>query len=94
MRDAEGFLPAPPHDETGHTWHHPDKLLFDITKLGVAVAARLEGYQTRMPAFEGVLTDEEIVAVLSFIKAQWPERVRERYDEMNRRFQQRQEAGE
>lgn len=31
VRDAEGYLPAPPHDETGHTWHHPDKLLFDIT---------------------------------------------------------------
>ena len=20
----DGVLPAPPHDETGHTWHHPD----------------------------------------------------------------------
>ncbi|MDF1600249.1 hypothetical protein PZ895_10770 [Mesorhizobium sp. YIM 152430] len=47
-----------------------------------------------MPAFEGVLTDKEIVAVLSFIKAQWPEQVRQRHDEMNRRFQQRQEAAE
>lgn len=92
VRDAEGYLPAPPHDETGHTWHHPDKLLFDITKLGVAEAAELEGYQTRMPAFQGVLTDEEIVAVLSFIKAQWPEQIRQRHDAMNRRFHQRQEA--
>lgn len=94
IRDAEGYLPAPPHDEMGHTWHHPDKLLFDITKLGVAEAAKMQGYQTRMPAFEGVLTDKEIVAVLSFIKAQWPEHVRQRHDEMNRRFQQRQEAAE
>lgn len=93
-RDAEGYLPAPPHDETGHTWHHPDRLLFDITKLGVAEAANLEDYQTRMPAFEGVLTNEEIIAVLSFIKAQWPEGVRERHDEMNRRFQQRQDTAE
>jgi len=23
-RDKEGFLPAPPHDESGHTWHHPE----------------------------------------------------------------------
>jgi mono/diheme cytochrome c family protein len=91
-RDAEGYLPAPPHDETGHTWHHPDSLLFDITKLGLAKAANLENYQTRMPAFEGALTDEEIIAVLSFIKAQWPEQVRRRHDEMNRRFQQRQES--
>jgi hypothetical protein len=27
--DGEGYLPAPPHDETGHSWHHPDRLLFD-----------------------------------------------------------------
>lgn len=94
VRDEQGYLPAPPHDETGHTWHHPDKLLFDITKLGVAEAAKLEDYRTRMPAFESMLTDEEIVAVLSFIKAQWPEQVRQRHDEMNRRFQQRQQAGE
>lgn len=94
VRDAQGYLPAPPHDETGHTWHHPDKLLFDITKLGVAEAANLEGYETRMPAFEGILTDEEIVAVLSFIKAQWPEQVRQRHDELNRRFHQRQKDGQ
>jgi hypothetical protein len=29
-----GGLPAPPHDETGHTWHHADALLFKIVKLG------------------------------------------------------------
>ena len=45
-RDKEGFLPAPPHDESGHTWHHPDRLLFDITKVGVALAANLKGYKT------------------------------------------------
>ncbi|MBA3448852.1 MAG: cytochrome c [Pseudaminobacter sp.] len=94
VRDAEGYLPAPPHDETGHTWHHPDKLLFDITKLGVAEAAKLEGYETRMPAFDGLLTDEEIVSVLSFIKARWPEQVRRRHDEMNRRLHKRQEAAQ
>jgi S-disulfanyl-L-cysteine oxidoreductase SoxD len=36
-RDAEGFALAPPHDATGHTWHHPDRLLFDITKVGLGV---------------------------------------------------------
>ena len=93
-RDAEGYLPGPPHDETGHTWHHPDKLLFDITKLGVAEAANLEDYETRMPAFEGVLKDGEIIAVLSFIKARWPKQVRQRHDEMNRRFHERRGGGQ
>lgn len=29
-------LPAPPHDQSGHTWHHPDKLLIDIVTRGTA----------------------------------------------------------
>ena len=35
QRDADGYLPAPPHDETGHTWHHPDSYLFLLTKYGI-----------------------------------------------------------
>ena len=31
VRDADGYLLAPPHDETGHTWHHPDQILVAIT---------------------------------------------------------------
>jgi len=34
-RKPDGRFPAPPHDETGHTWHHPDETLFDLTKLGL-----------------------------------------------------------
>jgi mono/diheme cytochrome c family protein len=71
-RDANGRLPAPPHDASGHTWHHPDEVLFRVTKYGVAKAANLNDYDSAMPAFEGVLTDAEIVAVLSWIRAQWP----------------------
>ena len=29
--DADGYLPAPPHDKSGHTWHHPDAMLFATT---------------------------------------------------------------
>lgn len=35
MRQANGRLPAPPHDATGHTWHHADALLIEITKNGL-----------------------------------------------------------
>ena len=83
-RDAAGKLPAPPHDASGHTWHHPDQVLFDITKYGVARAAGMPDYVTAMPKYEGVLTDAEIVAVLSFIKAQWPAEVRAKQDEVTR----------
>ncbi|WP_324288662.1 c-type cytochrome [Hoeflea alexandrii] len=65
----------PPHDESGHTWHHSDQDLFDITKLGVGGV--VAGYESDMPAFEDILSDEEIAAVLAFIKSTWPERQRE-----------------
>lgn len=83
-RGAGGRLPAPPPDTSGHTWHHPDELLLRITKHGVAKAANLKDHASAMPAYEGTLSDEEIGAVLSRIKAQWPADIRARHDELNR----------
>jgi len=83
QRDAEGLLPAPPHDETGHTWHHRDDLLFEITKYGASVVIGDESYKTRMPAYNGVISDSDIVAVLSYIKNRWPEEEREYQDSLN-----------
>ena len=84
QRNEEGMLPAPPHDETGHTWHHPDRVLFELTKYGPSAMAGGD-YKSNMPAYEGVLSDDEIVAVLSYIKSQWPEAIRERHDATNAR---------
>ena len=78
-----GRMPAPPHDASGHTWHHPDQLLFDITKLGIAKAVKLKDYDSAMPAFGGVLSDAEIVAVLSWIKSQWPAEIRQHQAEID-----------
>ena len=69
-----GRMPAPPHDETGHTWHHADQQLFDITKNGLASV--VPGYESDMPVFEGILIDAEITAILGYIKSTWPERER------------------
>ena len=67
-----GRLPAPPHDESGHTWHHADRELIRVVRRGlVAGEDRPSDYQGDMPAFERVLSSEEIVAVLSFIKNSW-----------------------
>jgi mono/diheme cytochrome c family protein len=74
-RLPNGRLPAPPHNATGHTWHHSDGQLFRIVKDGLA--AILPGYETDMPAFKDILTDAEITAVLDYIKSTWPERQRE-----------------
>jgi mono/diheme cytochrome c family protein len=88
IRQADGRLPAPPHDETGHTWHHPDDQLFAMTKFGPAAFAGLDDYKTDMPAFEDVLSDEEIRAVLAYIKSTWPAEIRARHDDINQRNQQ------
>ncbi len=79
---VEGGLPAPPHDETGHTWHHDDRLLFDYTKNGGAAIAP-EGFKSNMPAFKETLSDDEIWAVLSYIKSRWSEKVQRRQEERN-----------
>ena len=90
-RDASGRLPAPPHDASGHTWHHPDQVLFDLVKYGVAKAAHLPGYDSAMPAYEGKLTDAEIVAVLAWIRSQWAadlRKLQQQADEAARRQRQ------
>lgn len=71
VRKADGTLPAPPHDETGHTWHHSDLLLFEMTKRGTAAVAGGE-YQSDMRGFADELDDADIWAVLAYIKSQWP----------------------
>ena len=88
-RGPDGRLPAPPHDASGHTWHHPDELLIRITKEGVAKAAQLKDYASAMPVYEGVLTDDEIVAVLSWIKSQWPADIRAKHDQINQQARAR-----
>ena len=74
-RLENGRMPAPPHDESGHTWHHSDQDLFAITKLGVGGV--VPGYESDMLAFGEILSDEEIAAALAFIKSTWPERARD-----------------
>jgi mono/diheme cytochrome c family protein len=70
-RLPNGRLPAPPHDESGHTWHHPDSMLSAITKNGLAPPYAPPDYESDMPAFAGRLADDEIWAVLAFIKSRW-----------------------
>jgi mono/diheme cytochrome c family protein len=80
----DGLLPAPPHDASGHTWHHGDAVLFRITKEGPAAVVG-GGYRSAMPGFADVLSDEDIWAVLAFIRSTWPERQRAYQAEMSAR---------
>lgn len=64
---ADGSLPAPPHDITGHTWHHGDgELLQIIAKGGVVYMP-----DSKMPGFADVMSDDDMRAVLEFIKSSW-----------------------
>ena len=86
-RNADGLYPAPPHDGTGHTWHHGDRLLFDYTKLGgekALAALGVTDFESGMPGFGHVLGDEQIRDVLAFIKSTWPEAIRHHQERVTR----------
>ena len=83
-RKSDGRLPAPPHDQTGHTWHHSDDILFQITKGGLKPPLAPAGYQSDMPAFGGALTDDQIWAVLAYIKSRWPQDIQVRQSSFNK----------
>ena len=82
QRNAEGRLPAPPHDQSGHTWHHSSAQLFQVTKYGVQSVAGPD-YKSDMPAFEHIISDDEIITILSYIKSTGPPAIRERHDGLN-----------
>ncbi len=75
----DGVLPAPPHDETGHTWHHADSILFDYTKLGGKAALARQGvdFESGMAGFGNQLSDAQIWNILAYIKSTWPDRQRQ-----------------
>lgn len=90
-RRPDGRLPAPPHNDEGHTWHHPSELLFNLVKHGLVPPYAPAGYVSDMPAFGGRLSDEDIWAVLAFIRSQWSPEVRARHDALE--VQLRQQRG-
>lgn len=76
---ANGLYPAPPHDETGHTWHHDDAMLTNyITRGGQAVLDDMGvAFTSGMPGFSSVLSDQEIKSILNYIKPTWPKHIYE-----------------
>ncbi|MCZ7667478.1 MAG: cytochrome c [Chloroflexi bacterium] len=73
QESEDGLLKAPPHDETGHTWHHSNSFLIDsIEKGGIRLQGANNG-TSAMPAYENILSPREIGAVLAYIQSTWPE---------------------
>lgn len=76
----DGVLPAPPHDVTGHTWHHDTPLLLEYTLLGgqAALEARgVTGFKSGMPAFGDSLSEDAVLDILAFIRSTWPEQAQQ-----------------
>lgn len=77
-QNDDGSFRAPPHDESGHTWHHGDPTLLEAVYAGGARFADMNiGGTSNMPAFAETLSDKEITAVLAYIKSTWPEDIQD-----------------
>jgi mono/diheme cytochrome c family protein len=65
--NADGSLPAPPHNVSGHTWHHAEAQLLDI----IAQGGTIYMPESTMPGFEDLLSQAEMEATLAYIKRWW-----------------------
>jgi mono/diheme cytochrome c family protein len=71
---------APVHGDAGHTWHHPDRLLFTWILDRPPLA-------TLMPAFRGTLSDAEVLEVLAYIKSHWLPEIQDRQNEGSAQYE-------
>ena len=79
-----GYHTVPRHDSQGHTWQHPDQLLFEVIKHGIDSPLNLYV----MSAFGGTLSDDEIYGVIDYIKRFWTDEQREHQAQLTERFAQ------
>ena len=76
IRNADGTLPPPPLNGDGHTWHHADGLLYRIVSQG-GKSLEIPGdpsFKSAMPAFGDLLTHEETIEVLTYVKSLWEDK--------------------
>ena len=75
--NPDGTWRAPPHDDSGHTWHHPDEYILDRIINGTSGLEPNMRALSNMPAYGEILSDDQITAVLAYNKGQWSTRVQE-----------------
>lgn len=84
--EPDGLPPAPPHNDTGHTWHHSDRVLYETIRMGMGDPLR-PGSPLRMPAFGDMLSDADIRAVIEYFKSLWAEEHRQyQWEESSKDF--------
>ena len=80
--DANGIYPAPPHDGSGHTWHHADALLLQVMREGSGMP------KSKMPVYQDILSEAEMEAVLAYIKTFWEAEEVEFQQQMNEQWKE------
>ena len=68
--NAQGELPAPPHNAKGHTWKHSDAMLYRMVSEGWRDPFNKTRHLT-MPAFRDQLSPDEIRNVITYLKTLW-----------------------
>jgi mono/diheme cytochrome c family protein len=79
---ALGYDPVPRHDSAGRTWQHPDQLLFEVIKYGIDNP--LNHYT--MIGYGHALSDDEIWALIDYIRRLWTDEQRAHQAQLTARF--------
>ncbi len=79
QKQADGHLPAPPLNGSGHTWHHDLPLLLSIVQHGGSL------YDGQMPAFDQKLNETAQHAVIAFFQSQWDDATYEQWLQRNKK---------
>ena len=66
---ADGKYPPPPLNGTGHAWHHPRKVLFDVIQNGTQ---RIGG---NMPPWKDRLNDAQIKDIIAWFQSKWSDEI-------------------
>ena len=73
---------APSHGPSGHTWHHADGLLEHI------ILGEFDYPGRTMPSFADSLSEEEVGAVIAYIKTGWSEEQRAAQEVASRNWEE------
>ena len=73
--NSMGEMPAPPHNQRGHTWRHSDNQLKRMIIKGWRDPFN-KSKRLTMPSFKGRLTAQEIDILLGYLKSLWTEQQR------------------
>ena len=63
------YFTAMPLNEASHAWHHGDEQLTQMILKGTSRS------RTRMPAWEGVLSVDQVRDLIAYMKSLWSDRI-------------------